>query len=68
LSGVIWAWADSRLDLALAIGIAHPARQRDRAVVLEHVAIQRVHRRVVDVRRDDAFLEVVEDDDAGRTA
>ncbi len=60
--------ADTRLDLALAIGVAHPARERDRAIVLEYVAIQRVQLGVVDVRRDDAFLEVVEHDDAGRAA
>ena len=56
--------ADGRLHLALSIGIADPAGQRDRAVVREHVAKGRVEGRLVDVRREHAFLEVVQDDDA----
>ena len=34
--------ADAGLDLALAIRIAHAAGQRDRAVVRQHVAVERV--------------------------
>jgi hypothetical protein len=34
----------------------------------EHVAIDGIERRVVDVGREHAFFEVVEDDDAGRVA
>ena len=30
----------------------------------QHVAVERIERRVVDVRGEDALLEVVEDDDA----
>ena len=44
--------------------MADAARQGDDAVVGEHVAVERIQRRVVDVRGEDAFLEVVEDDDA----
>ena len=58
--------ADARFDFALAIGIPNPARQRDDAVVGEHVAVERVQCRVVDVRGEDALLEVVEHDDAHR--
>ena len=54
--------ADAGLDLALAIGIADAARQGDRAVVREDVAVQRIERRVVDVGREHAFAEIVEDD------
>jgi hypothetical protein len=60
--------ADAGFDLALAIGIAHAARQRDDAVVGEHVAIERIERGIVDVRREHAFAQVVEDDDLDRAA
>ena len=55
--------ADAGFDFAFAIGIADATRQRDDAVVREHVAIERIERRVVDVGREHAFFEVVEDDD-----
>ena len=60
--------ADAGFDLALAIGIADAARQGDDAVVREHVAIERIERRVVDVGREHALLQIVEDDDADRAA
>ena len=63
-SGVFWAWPTAGFDLALPIGVADAARQGDDAVVGEYVAIERIQRRVVDVRGEDALLEVVEDDDA----
>ena len=44
------------------------ARQGDDAVVGEHVAVEGIERRVVDVRGEDALLEVVEHDDAYRAA
>ena len=51
-------------DFAFAIGIADATRQRDHAVVREHVAIERIERRIVDVGREHALFEIVEDDDA----
>ena len=60
--------ADARFDLALAIGIADAARQADHAVVREDVAIQRIQRRLVDIRRQHAFFEIVEDDRPRRAA
>ena len=63
-SGVLLRVADAGFDLALPIGMADAARQGDDAVVGEHVAVERIQRRVVDVRAEDALLEVVEDDDA----
>jgi hypothetical protein len=48
--------------------MADAARQRAGAVVREHVAVERIERRVVDVRREDALFEIVEDDDLDRAA
>jgi hypothetical protein len=59
---------DARFDLALAIGIADAARQADHAVVREDVAIQRIQRRLVDIRRQDAFFQIIEDDRPRRAA
>src|SRR6185437_5222807 len=52
--------ADPGFHLALAIGIAHPARQRDDAIVGHHVAVERVQRGIVDIGPEHAFGEVVE--------
>ena len=52
--------ADARFDFPFAIGIADAARQRDDAVMREHVAIERIDRGIVDVRREHAFAQVVE--------
>ena len=54
--------ADAGFDLALAIGIADAARQADDAVVREHVAVERIERRLVDIGREHALFEIVEDD------
>ena len=57
--------ADGRLDLALADrGRRRGTAGRDDAVVGQHVAVERIERGVVDVRGEDALLEVVQDDDA----
>ena len=60
--------ADAGFDLALAIGIADATRQADHAVVREHVAIERIERRLVDVGREHALFEIVEDDRPRRAA
>jgi hypothetical protein len=59
---------DASFDLALAVGIADATGQRDDAIVREHVAVQRIERGIVDVRGEDAFPEIVEDDHADRAA
>jgi len=56
--------ADAGFDLPFAIGIADAAREGDHAIVREHIAIERIQRGVVDVRGEDAFFQIVEDDDA----
>ena len=58
--------SDARFHLAFAVGIAHSARERDHAVVREHVAVERIECELVDLRREHALLEIVEDDDADR--
>jgi len=68
LEGRALGVADPRLDLPLAIGIPDAARQRGDAVVGEHVAIEGIERRLVDVGAQHALAEVVEDDDGRRPA
>ena len=55
---------DRRLDFPLPIGVVHPTGQRDGAVVREEIAVEGVHGGVVDIRRQHALAEIVEDDDA----
>jgi hypothetical protein len=56
--------ADARFDLAFAIGIADAARERDDIVVREHVAVERIEGRIVNVRGEHALAQIVQDDDA----
>ena len=60
--------ADASLHLSLAIRIAHAAGQRHDAVVLEHVAIQRIDGGIVDVGLEHALAQVIEDHNAGHSA
>ena len=60
--------ANARFDFAFAIRIAHATWEADDPIVREHVAIDGIERRVVDVRREHAFFESVEDDEARRAA
>ena len=60
--------ADLGFNLALEIGRVRPAWQRDHAVVLQHLGVQRVELRIVDVGFEDAFFEVVESDRVRRAA
>ena len=59
--------ADARFDLALTVGIPHPTRQPDDAVVRQDITIEGIERRLIDVGREHALFEIVEDDDAGRS-
>ena len=67
-SGGLLRVADGCFDLALAVGVADAARQGHGPVVGQHVAVERIERGVVDVRSEDALLEVVEHDDADTAA
>ena len=55
--------ADARFHLPFSIRIADAARHRDRAVVRQHVPVQRIERGIVDVRGEHALAQVVEDHD-----
>ena len=59
--------ADARLDLPFAIWVLDPAGQRHHAVVAENISIEGVESRIVDVGKQHAFFQVVEDDDPGTT-
>src|SRR6476661_8726495 len=58
----------SALDFAFSIRIADAAWQRDDTVMAQQVAIERIECRVVDVGREDALFQVIEDDDLRRAA
>ena len=60
--------ADAGFDFAFAIRILDPTRQGDRAVVREHVAIERIESGIVDVGDEHALAQIVEHDDAGGAA
>jgi len=60
--------ANTGFHLAFAVRIPDTTGQRDGAIVCQHVAIERIHAGIVDVRREYAFLEVVEHHDSGRSA
>src|SRR5438067_1452588 len=49
----------ARLDFALPIGILHAARQSNHAVMLQHIAVQRIERGFVNVGREDALTQGV---------
>ena len=57
--------ADAGFDLALAIGVADSTWQGDDPVVGEHVAVERIQRRVVDFRawlgQEDIDIGVIDD-------
>jgi streptomycin 6-kinase len=48
-----------RFNFALEIGRVRPARQRDNAVVFEHLGIERVELWIVDVGLDDTLFEIL---------
>ena len=56
--------ADAGFHLAFPIRIADAARQGDRAVMCQHVAVERIQRRIVDIGREHAFAQVVEHHDS----
>src|SRR5579859_183068 len=56
--------ADAGFDFALAIWVLDATRHGDRAVMREHVAIERIESGIVDVGDEHAFAQIVEHDDA----
>src|SRR6266545_1443265 len=56
--------AHRRLHLALPIRRPDAAGQREGAVVLQHIAVERVEGGIVDVGREHTLAQVIEDDDA----
>jgi len=55
--------SDAALHFAFAIWIGDATRHSDRAVMSEHIAIQRIERRVVDVGLENTLTQVVGHDD-----
>ena len=67
LSGVFLAMPTPDSTFPLRSCIPDPARQSHHAIVGEHIAKQWINRGIVNVRNQDAFFQVVENDDS-RTA
>jgi hypothetical protein len=59
--------SDTALNFSFSIGILDPARQGDRAIVRQHVAIEWIQSGIVDVGDEHAFAQVIEHDDARTT-
>ena len=57
--------ADAGFDFAFAIGILNAAGHGHRAVVREHIPIERIECGIVDVGDEHALAQIVEHDDAG---
>ena len=60
--------ADAGFDFAFAIGILNAAGHGHRAVVREHIAIERIQSGIVNVGDEHALAQIVEHDDAGGAA
>jgi hypothetical protein len=60
--------ADAAFHLPFSIWISRAARHHNCAVVRQHIAVQRIQRGIVDVRLENAFLQVVRHDDLDRAA
>jgi hypothetical protein len=54
---------NARFHFALAIWILHAARQSDSSTVLQQIAVQRIDRGVVDIRREHTFAQIVQHHD-----
>ena len=50
-------------NFAFAIRIFNATRQGDRTVMGQHITIERIERRVVDIRLEHSFAQIVEHDD-----
>lgn len=59
---------DSRFDLPFFVGCVRPARKRDHTVMRQHRGEQLVDLRVIDVRIDHAFFEIVRTNNPRRSA
>src|ERR1700691_4017188 len=59
--------ADSGFDLTFSVRISHAARQSDRAVMLQHVAVERIKRGIVNIGRGHAFAEIIQHHNTSHT-
>ena len=61
MSGVFFAVSYARLDLSLPIWMIHTASYCHRTVMGQYIAIYGIERGIVDVRSEDALLQVIQD-------
>jgi hypothetical protein len=52
---------DCVLDRSLSVRVSHTRRVSDHAIVRKHRGVEAVDLRLVKIRRDDAFLKIIED-------
>src|SRR5262249_20666220 len=60
--------SNSGFDLAFAVRVLYAAGQSNRAIVMEHVPIQRVERGIIHIGREHTLAQIIENDNTRRTA
>ena len=62
----LFRMTDTRFHFALPVRVLNPAGHGDRAVMLQHVAVERVERGIVNIGREHALTEIIKHHDPSR--
>jgi hypothetical protein len=66
--GCLLCVSHAAFNFSFAVGVANTAGHGDDAIMCQHVLEQRVQRWIVDVRRENAFLQVIENNQTATAA